>query len=101
MFDEDVKKVISAIQSNNTIGSALRNGGLSGSFLNEVADCFELYGIEETKERLKKRRQRGRESIEGANAILDEIGKFELIQNMPSVGRIIIKTIPTMFRSQK
>jgi hypothetical protein len=100
MIDEEVKKVISAIQKNNTIAEAFKERGLSSSFLNEAADCFELYGIAETKERLKKRKRRGRENIAGAKAILEEIEKSELIRSMPGVGRIIIKTIPAMFTSK-
>lgn len=100
MIDEEVKEVTSAIQKNNTIAKALEKRELSGSFLNEVADSFELYGIAETKERLKKRQQRREESKSAANAILEEIGKSELIRSMPGVGRIIIKTIPTMFKTK-
>lgn len=69
---------------------------LSSSFLNNVADVFEIYGFAVTKLYLQDRIGRGRESENQARILLAALNcleKVEMVRRHRAIGRLIIKNL--------
>jgi hypothetical protein len=97
----NIAPVIEEIRKDSDLRKAVENKGLSTRFLHEIADCFWLYGENETIQRLKCKKKRTGDDVTAAKRLLELIAKFPEVNSNRSVTSLIIKTLRLQFETKE
>lgn len=97
-MDDPIQNVIEQIKRQRSIRTALEQGAMSSSFLNNAGEVFEIYGFGTARIYMRDKRERN-ELRTQADAVMSAIDCMEpcpMIHKNRAIGRSIIKTLNSL-----